>query len=248
MGADGPTAARLGAAMLALQASIGALNDIVDAPADAISKPAKPLASGEVSLRAGKVVALAAAILGIALASPSGPVPVLVAGLVLCVGYAYDLKAKGTAWSWLPFALGVPLLPVFAWVGTRPEWPGAFAILVPAAAAAGGALAIANARADLERDTRAGVASIAVALGLDRSWLIHGVLHGAVIGVALLTLAGRQPSIDRVVAVAASAIVVGGIVLGWRGSARRRERAWEVQAVGVALLAGAWLKAWGDLT
>ncbi len=40
-------------------------------------------------------------------------------------GYAYDLRLKATAWAWLPFAVGLPLLPVYAWVGATGRVPGA---------------------------------------------------------------------------------------------------------------------------
>ena len=74
----------------------------------------------------------------------------------LSIGYGYDRFAKGTAWSWVPFALGIPLVPVYGWVGTGQPLPSAFAVLVPCAVLAGAALAIANASADFERDLAAG--------------------------------------------------------------------------------------------
>ena len=70
----------------------------------------------------------------------------------LGIGLAYDLWAKGTTLSWLPFAVGIPLLPVYGWYGATGELPGLFVVLVPAAANAGTALAIANAIVDMERD------------------------------------------------------------------------------------------------
>jgi 4-hydroxybenzoate polyprenyltransferase len=45
-------------------------------------------------------------------------------------------------------------------------------------------LAISNARADLERDQAAGVASVATALGLERSWRLAPALVGAILAVA----------------------------------------------------------------
>ena len=118
---------------------------------------------------------------------PSGPGLVALAGAVLAIGYAYDLRAKGTAWSWLPFAIGIPLLPVFAWFGTTGELPGSFAILLPAAVAAGAALAIANALADVERDRAAGLRSVALRLGPERAWTVQAVLLAAVVAAALVS-------------------------------------------------------------
>ena len=64
---------------------------------------------------------------------------------------------KGTAWSWLPFAVGIPLLPVFGWLGTTARrCPASFASCSRCAVLAGTALAIANARADVERDAGPG--------------------------------------------------------------------------------------------
>ena len=156
-GADAVTALRLGVAMTALQASIGALNDVVDAPRDRGLKPGKPIPAGLVSPGSAWAVVVVAAALGVGLSIPSGAATVGLAVVVLAIGYGYDLVFKGTAWSWLPFAIGIPLLPVFGWLGTTGGLPDSFAILLPVAVIAGAALAIANARADAERDTAAGV-------------------------------------------------------------------------------------------
>ena len=242
-GGDPGTALRLGGSMVALQASIGTLNDLVDAPADAGRKPGKPIPRGLVSPAQARMALVLAAVVGVVLAAISGPGPALLALVILAVGFGYDVLAKGTAWSWLPFAFGVPLLPVFSWYGVAGTVPPAFAVLVPAAIAAGAGLAIANTRADVERDLAAGGDSVALRLGLDRAWGIEAALLGAVIGVAIgSTFLWRGPSIELAALIGAAAIVVAGLMIGRRGaSPARRERAWEVEAVGVAALAAAWL-------
>src|SRR3954471_9428530 len=102
-GGLGSTAVALGVSMTALQASIGALNDIVDAPADRATKPGKPIPRGVVSRAAATAMAVVAAAAGIVvgwLAGAFGGAVVLLAGVVLVIGYAYDLFFKGTTWSW----------------------------------------------------------------------------------------------------------------------------------------------------
>jgi 4-hydroxybenzoate polyprenyltransferase len=241
-GADGPTALRLAVGMTALQASIGALNDLVDAPRDAGRKPGKPIPAGIVSRRVARTVVVAGAILGVALSVPSGPVLAILALVVLAIGYGYDLAFKGTAWSWVPFAVGIPLLPVYAWFGATGRLPAAFAILLPAAVVAGTALAIANALADVERDAGAGVDSVAIRLGARRAWQVNAVLLGVVVGVALVTLGSVGPPVGPLLAAVASSGVIGlGLIIGRRGDTVRRERAWELEAIGVGLLASAWL-------
>jgi len=243
-GADPSVALRLGGSMVALQASIGALNDVLDAPTDAERKPGKPIPSGAVPIDAGRAVLVLGAAIGLLLAMPSGPGLVTLAGAVLTIGYAYDLRAKGTAWSWLPFAIGIPLLPVFAWFGTTGELPGSFAILLPAAVAAGAALAIANALADVERDRAAGLRSVALRLGPELAWTVQAVLLAAVVAAALVSSrAGDAGGLALVVELGAAVLIGAGLALSLGGAASpgRRERAWEVEAIGVALLAAAWL-------
>jgi 4-hydroxybenzoate polyprenyltransferase len=228
--------------MVAIQASIGMLNDVIDAPHDAGHKPGKPIPAGLVSPGAARVGVVVGAVVGLALAAPSGAATTAVALVILGIGYSYDRYAKGTAWSWLPFAVGIPLLPVFGWLGAVGTLPGSFAILLPAAVVAGAALAIANASADLDRDSAAGVVSVATTLGAERAWTVQAVLFGFVAGVAIGSLiATRATPLTVAGAVAGVVVISAGTWLGRDGDAHRRERAWEAQAVGVAVLAAAWL-------
>jgi 4-hydroxybenzoate polyprenyltransferase len=194
-----------------------------------------------------RLVAAVAIVLGLALSLPSGPASTAVAAVGLAIGLAYDFRLKGTAWSWLPFALGIPLLPVFGWLGARGHLPAPFAVLVPAAVGGGAALAIANAVADVDRDRRAGVGSVAVALGTDGAWRVHLLLHALVFGVALASLA-----VAPVAGLASLAVVVGGglivavgAALGRSSLEARRERGWEVEAIGIAVAAIGWIAAMG---
>ncbi len=244
-----PTAIRLGLAMIALQASIGALNDLLDAERDAGRIPPKPIPGGQVSVRAARALWLGAATVGLALALPSGLLTLLVAIATLAVGYGYDRFAKGTAWSWLPFAVGIPLLPVFGWVGTGAAIPPSFLLVVPCAMLAGAALAIANASADLEQDEASGTASVAVSLGLTRAWAVGAGLIAVAALVVLGSLAASsQLRLVMPVAIVATAIVAGGVAWGAsigdrRASPRQRQRSWEIQAVGIGLLGTVWLLA-----
>ena len=182
------TSVRLGVSMTALQVSIGALNDIVDAPRDRGSKPGKPIPAGLVSRDVAAVMAIISGGAGLVLGWMSGPALLLLGIAVLAIGYGYDLVFKGTAWSWLPFAVGIPLLPVYGWVGAAGTVPSSFVVLIPVAVLAGAALAVANARADEARDRRAGTASVATALGDPWSWRLNAVLLGGVVLAAAVTL------------------------------------------------------------
>jgi 4-hydroxybenzoate polyprenyltransferase len=241
-GGSPANAGRLGMAMVALQASIGILNDVIDAPHDAGHKPGKPIPAGLVSPVVARTGVAVAAAVGVLLALPSGLAVTALALVILAIGYVYDRFAKGTAWSWLPFAVGIPLLPVFGWLGANGTLPAAFAILLPTALVAGAALAIANARADLDRDAASGVTSVATRLGAERAWTVQATLFGLVAGVALGSMVATRPAASALAGVVLGVLVVsGGTWLGRDCDAARRERAWEAQAVGIAVLAASWL-------
>ena len=246
-GASPIDASRLGVAMTALQFGIGATNDIVDAPRDAGHKAGKPIPAGFVSRPVARVVAVAGFGVGLLLSTPSGLPTFALALIVVGIGLTYDLFLKGTAWSWLPFAVGIPILPVFGWVGATSTLPPVFAVLVPVAGAAGAALAIANALADVERDRAAGTVSIATTLGPGRAWAVEAVLIGEVVAAALASALLLAAPTGRLALIAiAGCLPVAGLALGRGGGADRRERAWQVEAVGIAALGLAWIWAlWG---
>jgi 4-hydroxybenzoate polyprenyltransferase len=249
VGGGGPRAAlTLGASMTLLQFAIGTVNDLVDAPRDAGVRADKAIPAGLVGAGTARIVAAVSAAGGLVLAAASGPWLVLLALVVLGIGAAYDLWARGTTWSWVPLAVGIPILPVFGWFGATSQLPGIFIILVPAAANAGAALAIANAVVDIERDEAAGSGSIAVALGPGRSSALVLALHLVVAVLAVATASELGAPTGWVTAIVLSAVVpIGGAMVGigtaLRAGTSGRELAWEIQAVGTGLLAVAWIGA-----
>jgi len=228
--------------MTALQFGIGATNDVVDAPRDAGHKPGKPIPSGLLSPAVARAVAVVGFVAGLSLAVEFGLPTFALAVAVIGIGLAYDLLLKGTAWSWLPFAVGIPILPVFGWLGATGSLPPAFAILVPVAVAAGAALAIANSLADVERDRGAGTVSIATALGPGRAWAVEAALVATIVLAAVASAWILAASDARVVLVAlAGCLPLAGVALGRGGGAGRRERAWQLEAIGIAAVGIAWI-------
>jgi 4-hydroxybenzoate polyprenyltransferase len=241
-GAPALVALRLGLGMLGLQFAIGAANDFADAASDGVSKPSKPIPAGLLSRPAVAGVGVAAAGLGLLAATSVGVGALVVAALGLADGLVYDLRLKGTPLAWASFAVGVGLLPLYAWWGARGTVPPAFAAVVLLAVLAGATLALANAYADIEADARSGVASVATLLGPRQTLATNAVLLAVVQLVVLATT----------LAVGGAALLlageVGGCGLGWVGIGLanvRRQWAgplvWEVQAVGVLVLGAIWL-------
>jgi 4-hydroxybenzoate polyprenyltransferase len=227
--------------MVGLQVSIGALNDRLDVERDRGRKPGKPIPAGLVGESAAGALVVGGLGLGLGLSLLIGPAVALVAVVGVGAGYLYDLRLKATAWAWLPFAVGLPLLPVYAWLGASGRIPTPFALLVPLAILAGAAVALLNGLVDIERDRAAGVRTPAVRIGADRARRIAaGLLTAIVVGVLASLFA-----IDA----AAQAWILAGLGVGAVGiglrlvgalDAGRRERGWEAGAVGLGLLAAGW--------
>jgi len=258
-------AARLALAMLAIQVGIGAANDLTDADRDAVVKPAKPIAAGLIAPDVARAVAVAGLGIGLLLAASLSPGALALAAAGAATGLAYDLRLKGTAWAWLPFAVGIPLLVLFASWGARQELSPAILVAAGLAVPAGAALAIANALPDAERDARTGVRSMATSLGLSRaSRAVAGLQtlvgsaavasYVALIGAIDQSISGPSAPPDDAsivagltgpawagVGLAGSVVLLAiGVVLGAGESVTWRQRGWEVQAVGLGLLAAAW--------
>ena len=240
-------ALRLGVAMFALQASIGAMNDVVDAGVDSGRKPGKPIPRGAVQpLEAGVVVAVGL-VAGLGLSAVSGFGTAAVAACGVGLGYLYDLRLSRTAWSWLPLAMALPLVPAYAWLGATGVVPATLMELVPLGILAGAGLALGNGIADLERDRAAGVATAALRLGR-AAWPVHAATLAGVLGLAWALAPGPGPgAASAVTGLRLGAMVVGSALLllglGLAGARRPalRERGWELEAGGVALIGLAWV-------
>ena len=246
-GAEASVAVRLALGMLGLQFAIGAANDLADAPRDRVSRPDKPIPAGLVNPRHAAAVLVVASSAGLCAAGSVGVAAFAVGVLGLADGLIYDIRLKGTAASWVPFALGVGLLPVYAWLGVAGTLPPAFWGIVPLAFVAGTTLALANALADLERDLLAGAASVATALGRGRA------LVGSAFTLGLLQLAVVTSSVVVGPLPASLAAELAGAALGWLGlrsaaspNERARRLGWEVQAVGVVVMGAGWLATLGS--
>jgi 4-hydroxybenzoate polyprenyltransferase len=196
-----------------------------------------------VGVGAARVAAIVLFVAGIAVAtSVSLPLAIL-AVVVVAIGLAYDLWLKGTVWSWLPFAVGIPILPVFGWIGATGGIHKAFGVIVPAAIAAGAALAVGNALVDVERDRAAGRTSVAARLGPSTASRVAALLLALVLIAALASAA----AVGATAPVLLGLLVAGGVpvvaaALAGSQAPTGREVAWRTEAVGLAVLAIAWVR------
>ena len=243
--ADGsvPTAIRLSVAMVLMQFAIGTLNDVVDAPRDADRVPAKPIAAGLIRAVTGRRIAVGSGLGGLALAALSGPSTLVIAALGLGCGAVYDLALSRTPISWLPLALALPLVPVYAWFGAVDGLPANILAIIPIAMLAGAGLAVGNALVDHTADEVRGRRTIAVALGRPRAWAAHAA---ALIGVIILVVAYRPTGGGAAMSVSLTvgiALVLGGVSGLRNGTDFKRRLGWGLEAAGIATLGIGWVLA-----
>lgn len=173
-------------AMFGSQIAIGAINELVDADLDTIGRPSKPIPAGLVSRRGARLVAAIGLILLVLGSLRFSFIAFLLCLLGTGTGIAYSLWLKRTIWSWLPYLVALPLLPIWVWVALDRFKPGLL-LLYPFGAAAVIAVQIAQSLPDVETDREAGIHTLAVSLGITWSRRVcWGAVLLAAIGAALL--------------------------------------------------------------
>ena len=232
-GARHDQAALAAATMIGVHTCVGSLNDVLDRHRDA-GRAEKPLANGTVSLRAALLLAVVGLSFGLLAASQLGALPLSIAVVGAGLGVAYDAGVKNTPLSWLPFAFGVSLIPLFAWAAAGLNAPAPILGLSLAAIPGGAGLALQNGLADRALDARAGMRGVVVRLGDRHALLIALLAHGAAIGV-VFTVA--PPRVAPVALVAASLLIAGGLTCSAASTRWARQRGWELSALGLAVAA-----------
>lgn len=180
---------RLVVAMACAQFAVGSANDVVDRDLDRRTKPWKPVARGIISPRAATAFAAALSLACLALAATISPATLLAAAGGLGCGLAYDLRLKRSRWSWLPYGLAIPTLPVFAWAAMGKLTPRLLPAY-PLGLLLGLALHLANTLPDLEGDHAFGVRGLTHGLGRRRSlalcWCAMGLAQALTLALAPL--------------------------------------------------------------
>ncbi|WTV72844.1 UbiA family prenyltransferase [Streptomyces sp. NBC_00029] len=188
----GPVGAALTVgAVAAGQLSVGWCNDRADLRRDlATGRPDKPLVAGTVTPAAVTRAAALALLFCVPLSLACG----LLAGAVHLVGvaaaWAYNLRLKRTAASWVPYALAFGLLPAFVTLGLPgAPWPPPW--LTAAGALLGAGAHFANVLPDIEDDLATGVAGLPQRLGVRASAALAGLLVLGSTATLVVAPAGR---------------------------------------------------------
>ena len=154
------------AAHASMQCSIAVLNDYFDRRLDSEShKVKKPLVSGLVRPTEALLLGIFWLSLMIFLLLPLPPLAILLSCIYVILGQSYNLGLKSTPWSGIVFALAIPLIPIYAFVGVGHASPFVF-WLFPVAALLGIVLNLANSLPDIQEDAAQHAHTLAVVLGV----------------------------------------------------------------------------------
>lgn len=210
------------------QLSIGWSNDLIDAARDrAVARPDKPLATGDLSEGTVRIACAAALVATVPLSLACG----WVAGSLHLIGmvgggWAYNLGAKATIWSWVPYAVGFAALPTFVVLAADPQRsvPGWLPLV---GALLGVGAHFVNVVPDLADDAVTGIRGLPHRLGA--TWCLRAAC-GLLIVASLTIVVGAGLSIS----VATVGLGAVGVLTGvlWFGSGRTPFAA----AIGVALV------------
>ena len=228
--------------MLGGPLAVGALNEWCDRHADAVAKPHKPIPSGDISPRE----ALGLTAVGLALMLGCGAAlgwrELLVLSAANGCGLAYDLGIKRTPFSWLPYLVALPLVPIWAWQTLRGFEPRLL-WLYPIGALLVVAIHLAQTLPDIEGDRGQGERGLAVVLGRRRATALlwaASFLSAAIVGLGG-ALFGARPWAGLVAAALVGLALLAALLLGPRGQAH-----WfELLAVCAVALALGWVVALG---
>jgi 4-hydroxybenzoate polyprenyltransferase len=235
---------RLLGSMLGGQVAIGAINELVDVELDRLSRPDKPIPAGLVSVRGARVMAGAGIAVKAVLGATFGPLPLVLIIIGTGTGIAYSLWFKHTIWSWVPYLIALPLLPIWVWSALDQIDAAMFAVY-PIGASAVISVQLAQSLPDVEADRAAGVRTLAVALGADRARLACWVamLFASGLGVALAPWLTARPGLVWIAAGIVVVLVAANVLLWTRDHRRGVLACFPLMASGVVILGVAWVAA-----
>ena len=219
--------ALVGLAVLAGQLSVGWSNDLIDASRDReVGRADKPIVTGDASERAVRVACGLALVAVVPLSLACGWVAGAVHLVLVASAWAYNLRLKATAWSWLPYAVFFGGLVVFVSLARdRSELPPWW---LPAAGALLGVGAhLVNVLPDLADDEATGVRGLPHRIGARRLPLVATVVLAS--GSLVVALGA---GLTRTTSLVALAVVAGLAAVALSG----RGRAPFLAAIGIALV------------
>lgn len=232
------------AAHTAMQFSIAMLNDYCDRRFDAQSKTEKPIPRGLILPREALIAGLLMVVIMLVLLIPLPRLALVISLCYLTLGQAYNLGLKSTPLSGIVFALAMPLIPLYAFAAVGHTLP-IIIWFVPAGFLLGVALNLANSLPDLEEDAAHGLRTLAVVLGVARSFAVcDSMIALCAVLVGVLTITGIVPANTGIITpvLILTLLALGGMIFffGPGKALKTRKTYFYLVTLTCILLAGGW--------
>jgi 4-hydroxybenzoate polyprenyltransferase len=169
-----------------IHGSFGSLNDYCDYALDKVTKPAKPLVRALTTPRFALSQALILAVAGLSLSLALNWLSACFAALVLGTGVWYDVWAKGTLLSWMPYAVSIPSLPLWGFAAAG-RFEGVLLLAYPLGVLLSLGLNVANTLPDRDADVAHGLRGLVHRLERTHALLLEwSSFAGAMLGFAVV--------------------------------------------------------------
>lgn len=229
------------AAIVGSQAAVGVVNDLRDRDLDAIAKPSKPLIAGRASVAGAYVLGALALVVALVAGVALGVRSLALVVAMTAAGLVYDLWLKRTAFSALPYVLGLPILPIWAWICVRGAPPRLW-FTYPLGVLIGFGLHLANALPDAERDAEGGIRGIVQVVGKRTARALCIGSFALTLGVVAALVRSHGGMVVVLIACAAVLLAVAAIGAAVRPTVAVLQRNWGL-LIGCAMcIAAAWLR------
>jgi 4-hydroxybenzoate polyprenyltransferase len=230
------------AAIVGSQATVGVVNDLRDRDLDAVAKPYKPLVSGRVSVAGAYVLGSVTLSVALITGAMLGVISFLLVIAMTAAGLIYDLWLKRTALSFLPYVMGLPLLPIWAWICVRPAPPRLW-LTYPLGVLIGCGLHLANALPDAERDEAGGVRGVVQVVGQRAALTLCFGCFAVTLVLAVVLTRGAWDGVTLVLfAVAAVLLVVAVVSALVQPTVATLQRNWGLLICCAICITAGWLR------
>ena len=155
-------------AMMFAQATSGIVNEIFDYDLDRVSKPWRALPAEYISIQQASLIAVTTLIVSMCLATCVSEESAILLFLGIGVGVLYSAVLKRTKFSWIPYVIAYPSLPLWVWISLGKYDLRMFTLYLLAFPFVI-AFHIVNQLRDYEQDSASGVEGFVQNLGWERA-------------------------------------------------------------------------------
>lgn len=151
-------------AMMFAQITIGVANEVSDVDIDTVSKKWRAIPAGHMSRNGAMIVAFISFILAVGISASVSITASVLLSAGIGLGVLYSARLKRTRYSWIPYAIAYPAVPIWVWLSLD-QFSGGLYVLFILAFPLVLAIHVVNQLRDFDEDFLLGVRGFVHRLG-----------------------------------------------------------------------------------